>query len=354
MRDDLLHGFGGLEDLLGVLPVALAAELHHRRPRRGHEPAGPGSLDARRHVLPAAPAGQVEVLRVAVGLVAEQHRRGALEGVAVLVRVRRDARDAGHPEVERLDVVAELLAEREDEPAQTGVDVEADSSFERELPELGDRVDGAVAVVRRRAHDRDGVLVDELRHRLHVRLRRLGYDGRDAHLDAEQVARLVEGGMTGLGLHEVGPGDVAVLPRVVPVGEHRVQDAPRPTGRDQAGRRTVGDRVGVHQVERHGDHLALELRGARAHVPLQDVDVGEEAERLVEEPVVLVVAGVHRPGALPGLPEGVLLGRHRPHLGEHVLARAAVLGQRPVHGEPVCVREVGHPPAPPGVGPLEC
>jgi hypothetical protein len=80
----------------------------------------------------------------------------------------------------------------------------------------------------------------------------------------------------------------------------------------------VGHRLGVHQVQGHRDDLALELRLARAHVALQRVDVGEHPERLAQEVVVLVVAAVHRPGDLPGLPERVLLLGHRPHLGEHL------------------------------------
>ena len=135
----------GLEDLLGVAPVALAAELHHRRPRRGDQPAGARALDARRHVLAAGPAGQEEVLAVAQRLVAEQQGRRALERVAVLVGVGRDAGDAGDAEVEHRDVVAELLAEREDEPAEAAVDVQADAAARGELAELVDRVDGAVA-----------------------------------------------------------------------------------------------------------------------------------------------------------------------------------------------------------------
>ncbi len=109
----------------------------------------------------------------------------------------------------------------------------------------------------------------------------------------------------------------------------------------------VGDRVGVEQVERHGDDLALEPRRARAHVALQRVHVGEQPERLVEEVVVLVVAAVHRPGALAGLPERVLLLRHHPQLLEHLLAGPAVLGERAVDAEALGVGEaIAHSRAP--------
>ena len=96
--------------------------------------------------------------------------------------------------------------------------------------------------------------------------------------------------------------------------------------------------VGVEEVERHRDDLTLELRLARAHVALQRVDVREQPERLVHERVVLVVAAVHRPGALARLPERVLLLGHGLELGEEILPGAATLGERVVDGEAVFVR----------------
>ena len=179
-------------------------------------------------------------------------------------------------------------------------------------------------------------------------------DGRDrvdrhgAQLHPEQPAGLVEGRVPGLRLDDVDAGQPPGR-RVLAVGQHRVQDAAAAARRDQAARRGVGDGLGVEQVERHREDLALELRGAGTHVALEDVHVREQAERLGEEAVVLVVTGVHRPGALAGLPEGVLLGGHRPQLGEHLLPGRALLGQGAVHGEPVRVGKVGvrHLPPPP-------
>ena len=156
-----------------------------------------------------------------------------------------------------------------------------------------------------------------------------GSTGALPQLDAEEVAGLVEGGVGGLGLDDVGPGDAPGLGRMLAVGEHGVQDAAGAAGGDQPARVVTGGcrRVAVEQVEGHGDDLGLELGGARAHVALQDVDVGEQPEGLVHEAVVVVVAAVHGARALAGLPEGVLLGRHGVQLGEHLLAAQAVLGQ---------------------------
>src|SRR3546814_6608722 len=65
--------------------------------------------------------------------------------------------------------------------------------------------------------------------------------------------------------------------------------------------------------------------------------LAEQAEHLVHEPVVIVVAAVHRPGALAGLPRLVLGRGEGPQLGEDVLAAAALVGQCSVDGEPVRV-----------------
>ena len=66
--------------------------------------------------------------------VAEQQHRRALQAVAVLVRVGGDAGDARQAEVEDRNVVAELLAPRQDEAAEAAVDVQADVVLERRGP----------------------------------------------------------------------------------------------------------------------------------------------------------------------------------------------------------------------------
>ncbi len=184
--------------------------------------------------------------------------------------------------------------------------MEADTPLECECGQLGDRVDGAVAVVTRGTDDRDRVLVDELRDLGHVGLHGHRVDRRAPALDREQVARLVERGVCGLGLDEVRAVDSPRLLRELAVREHRVQDAAAPARGDEPDRLAVGDRVGVEHVERHGDDLALELGHARAHVALQRVHVCEEVEGAPEELVVRVVAAVHRARALPCFPRLVL------------------------------------------------
>lgn len=94
----------------------------------------------------------------------------------------------------------------------------------------------------------------------------------------------------------------------------------------------VGHGVGVHQVEGHGDDLTLEpgLRGA--DIPLQGVDMGVHLVGLAQERVVLLVAAVHRPRDLPGLPRAVFLVSHVLEFDQDLVVAATVLGESPFTG----------------------
>ena len=327
-------------------------ELDHGRPGRGDQAARARALHAGRGVLPPAPVGQVEVLGVAQRLGAEAEHGRSLEGVAVLVGVGRNGGHAGHPVVEDVDVVTELLAEGQDEPAQAPVDVQPHALLEGDLGQIGDGVDRAVAVVAGRADERHRLVVRVLAHPVDVHLGGEGIDRRPPQLDPEEVARLVEGRVCRLGLDHVGTGHPPGLGGVLAVGQDGVQDAAGAPGGDQATGVVagLGGGVPVVQAQRHGDDLGLELGGARAHVALQDVDVGEQAEGLGHEPVVVVVAAVHRARALARLPEGVLLGRHGAQLRQHLLPAHALVGQLAVDGEAVGVGVVAHDGGPPSGG----
>ena len=136
----------------------------------------------------------------------------------------------------------------------------------------------------------------------------------------EQVAGLVEGRVGGLGLDQVAGAST-------PRSRARARGRPArragwisvPPERDHAGGLAGSGWIvaGVEQVQDHGDDLALEAGGARAHVALQGVLVGEEPERLVEEGVVLVLARSRWcPSSVPSSQTRVLLGRHLPQLAE--------------------------------------
>ena len=230
--------------------------------------------------------------------------------------------------------------------------MEPDAALEREVGQVADRVDGAIAVVAGRSNQCDGLVVDVVADPVHVDLGRDGVDRRPPQLDPEEMARLVEGGVGGLGLDHVRLRHTARLGGVLAVGEDRVQDAAGPAGGHQpAGVVTCGHRgVAGVKVERHGDDLRLELGRARAHVALQDVHMGEKAERLVHEVVVVVVAAVHRARALARLPEGVLLRRHGAELGEHLVPAHALGREHAVDGEAVGVGVVAHRSWPPRGG----
>ncbi len=214
---------------------------------------------------------------------------------------------------------------------------------EGELRQLLDRVDGPVAVVARGSDESDGVRVDRPLHPLGVDQRGRRVDRGDPSLDPEEVAGLVERRVGRLRLDHVGTVDPALAGRVVAIGEQRMADAAGAACRDEAGR--LGgrvDRLGVEQIEGHGDDLGLELRRARAHVPLEHVHVGEQTEGLVEEAVVVVVPAVHRPRAAAPFPGRVLLHRHGVELLEDRVARRAPFGEVPVDGEPAGVGEGAH------------
>ena len=245
-------------------------------------------------------------------------------------------------EVEDRDVVAQLLAEGQDEAAEASVDVEPDAVLHGEVRQRSDGVDRPVAVVARRPHDGDGLGVDVGVHPPGVDLGGDGVDRCHPQLDPEQVTGLVERGMRGLRFDHVGTADVALLGGPLAIGEHGVGDAARAPAGQQAGRFGSVHRLGMQEVERHGDDLGFELGGARTDVPLEGVDMGEPSERLGQEGIVLVIAAVHGARAFPRLPGGVLLGGHGLQGGEDLRSRRTLLGKRAVQVEPALVGECAH------------
>ena len=244
--------------------------------------------------------------------------------------------------VEDRDVVAELLAEGEDEPSEAAVDMEPDPVAQCDLGHRLDGVDGPVAVVARRSDDGHGVGIDVAIDPVGIDLGGDRIDRSHLQLDPEQMAGLVERRVRRLRLDHVRPVDPAVPGRVFAVGQHGVADAPGPARGHQTRRLAVGDRVGVQEVEGHGDDLGLELGGTGADVALEHVHVGEHAEGLVHEPVVVVVSAVHGARALARFPRGIFLGGHGPELVEDLRARRALLGKVTVHGEAPVVGEGAH------------
>ena len=96
------------------------------------------------------------------------------------MRVSRDGGDTGDLEVEGFDLVAEFAAEGQDEAAQATVHVKSDLTFESDLTELGDGIDGAVAIIARGSNESDGVGVDVAAHPVQINLGRDWVHGCDA------------------------------------------------------------------------------------------------------------------------------------------------------------------------------
>ena len=151
---------GVVEGLAGQLDVAVDAEVAHHRPRAGHRQTRPGALEVGRGVEATEPVVEHEGLVAPQFLAAMQDDRHALGGVAELVDVGRDRGDARDPEVPRGDGAPEPLGERQDEAAHAGVDVTARADRLGQGGDVGDGVHDALGVLRSRADDQHGVVVD--------------------------------------------------------------------------------------------------------------------------------------------------------------------------------------------------
>src|SRR6185436_2832881 len=88
--------------------------------------------------------------------------RRALEGVAVLVDVGREGRDAGDPEVPRGDRLAEPLPPRQEPATEAGIGVEQHAPFRGGGCQVSDGVDDAVRVAGRGADDEPGARADRV------------------------------------------------------------------------------------------------------------------------------------------------------------------------------------------------
>src|SRR6185503_11503948 len=252
-----------------------------------------------RAVGAARPVVELESHPALERLVTVEDQRGAARGEAVLVEIRRDRRHLGDPEVERRDGLAELAKERQGEAAHARVDVEMERVPPGDLGDGGDRIDRAERVVGRGGHQTDGVLVHRVGHRLHVGHVVLGDRGPDVP-DAEDVGRLVEGGMRARRQHQLGPRDLWSLgPRALLGRAHAQDDALRPAGGDVA--RAIR---AAEQLRAHGDQLPFE-RGEALEDPSGAEPVGghEERVRLLQETQVLrphSVDEAERPAFVPG------------------------------------------------------
>ena len=175
--------------------------------------------------------------------IAEQQQRRSLEAVAVLVRVGGDRGDAGHTEVERRDVVAEMLAERKQEAAEAAVDVQPDALLERERAEL--RRSGRSCRSRSCRPNRRWRRCCRRSRRAPRRRRRGVVSGSIGVIRSSTPRRwhaLSNAGCAVSGFTTLGRS----MPRRAPASrydEHRVQDAAAAAARDETAGLRVGDDV---------------------------------------------------------------------------------------------------------------
>ena len=213
-----------------------------------------------------------------------EHARRALRGERVFVEVRGHARDARHGEVEVRYRVAELLDPRQHEATHARVHVAEDLSLLCELRDLADRIDHALRVRRRRAHEQDGVVRDRGLHRARVGAKR-GVGRRVDGLHAEVVRGLLKCGVHAEREHHLGLLDVwAIGARPIPRSLDRHQDA-----LTAAAGHGPGDARVPKQVARHSDDLGLEPLQARKRKRVESV-LGEVFHERVMQDLEHIIA----------------------------------------------------------------
>ena len=302
--------------------VALGAQVVQHGPRRGDGAARLRPQHARGAVEAAQPVvGDERLVATEVLGSVEDHRR-ALGGVAELVEVDGDRRDAVDPEVPGCDGVAEQLQVGERDTAHARVDVAADASLGGDGRHLLDRVHHALGVLRRRGHDQGRVGVDRGSHR-----RGIGSPvvaDRHAHAgDAEVGGALLEGRVGAGRQHHVRLRDAALGPGPVAGGLDGHQDALGPAGRQEPRRLRPAPQPARHHVEDVGlQHLqageGVGVERVLAHEP--GVGLGLEGQDLV--------AGVVGEGEGAAVPPAHVVGPHRLQPGQHLGGGESLGGQR--------------------------
>src|SRR5260221_814289 len=116
-----------------------------------------------------------------------QNDRSAFGGIRVFVEVHRHRGNAGYLEIERAELRAQALEERQEEAADTAVDVKQQIVLLSDTRDLFDRVQHAMRVRYRRRDDQDRIRRDRFLDCRRVRLEGLWIDRHQGFLDARVV-----------------------------------------------------------------------------------------------------------------------------------------------------------------------
>src|SRR4030042_6497343 len=108
------------------------------------------------------------------------------------MRIARNGRKAGKPEIEHGDPVSQTLDPGEYKSPQAAVHMEPDAVFECYLREAGQRVDEAIGIISCACDYGDGIAVYQFFHFVRYDPEiRIGH-GREHHLDVEIITGLVK------------------------------------------------------------------------------------------------------------------------------------------------------------------
>ena len=154
-RDPLAKLDRRLHHRVGQRQVAFFAQEIHHGPRRRDRAGGPGPGHGGRGIDAARPIGIGKELVAAQVLVLVEDDRRAFGRVTILVQVRRHGRDARHVEIELGHGIAQAPDKGQHQSAHARIHVKQEMMFLRHLRQLGNRVNDAVRIGRRRADHED-------------------------------------------------------------------------------------------------------------------------------------------------------------------------------------------------------
>ena len=240
----------------------------------------------------------------------------------------------GEAKVERLGIPPEHTQEGKEEPTHARIDVAEDPPLRCQSGDVGDGIDDAVGIRRRRTDHHDGGVRAGIGQRRDVDAEVRA--DRDAdQFDVEVVRRLGECGVRALRRHDPGVPDPPVLACHVARRLDRLEEALGPTGRQVALHVPAGGRiVGAEQRGRVAHDVVLHDADTRERQHVEPVLGAVQRLGILQELVHLVAGRVDEAEDTPTPPILVAL-LHGQQPGQDIGAGKAQLGygrvREPVH-----------------------